>query len=148
MYRTMTNDTKDAICAAIRGFFASKKITMTEAAQRLGLSKAAVSNQLDGRPFGQRTAAKWADTFGFSASYLLTGEGSLVPGEPAKAAPAAVTLPGELVGMFTDMAATIRSQQDTVAQLSDLVGRLAGQPAAGVWAKKEPASSTEEAGRK
>ena len=145
----MKNDNADAICAAVRAFLASKKITMTAAAERLGQTKSAVSSQLKSRPFSQLTARKWAEAFGFSASYLLTGEGSLLPGEPAKAAtPGAVTLPGELVGMFTDMAATIRSQQDTVAQLSDLVGRLADQPAAGVWAKKEPASSAEEAGRK
>lgn len=112
------------------------------------MTQPGVSNQLAGRAFSQKSAAKWAETFGFSASYLLTGEGTLVPGEQTASTPAAVTLPGELVGMFTDMAATIRSQQDTVAQLSDLVGRLAGQPAAGVWAKKEPASSAEEAGRK
>lgn len=140
--------TQNTVCEAVRAYFRSKKKSLMEVAARLGVAQSSVSKQLDGRPFGQRTAAKWAETFGFSASYLLTGEGSLVPGEPAKGTPAAVTLPGELVGMFTDMAATIRSQQDTVAQLSDLVGRLAGQPAAGVWAKKEPASSTEEAGRK
>lgn len=138
----MTSDTKDAICAAIRGFFASKKITMTEAAQRLDMTKGAVSTQLAGRAFSQKSAAKWAETFGFSASYLLTGEGSLVPGEPAKGAPAAVTLPGEVVSMFTDMAATIRSQQDTVAQLSNLVGRLATGAQAQPWAeKKQPAAS-------
>ena len=112
----------------------------------LGLSKSAVSNQLDGRAFGQLTAAKWSQTFGFSASYLLTGEGSLVPGDPAQpSTQKAVTLPGEVVSMFTDMAATIRSQQETVAQLSAMVGRLA-VPAAPEWSKKEPASSTEEAG--
>lgn len=142
----MTN--ANTICEAVRAYFRSQKISFEEAAARLQMTRPAVSKQLADRPFSQKSAAKWAETFGFSASYLLTGEGTLVPGEPAKAAPAAVTLPGELVGMFTDMAATIRSQQDTVAQLSDLVGRLAGQPAAGVWAKKEPASSAEEAGRK
>lgn len=144
----MNHDTAITVCEAVRAYFRRQKISLNEVARRLDMTQPGVSNQLAGRAFSQKSAAKWAETFGFSASYLLTGEGSLVPGEPAKDTPAAVTLPGELVGMFTDMAATIRSQQDTVAQLSDLVGRLAGQPAAGVWAKKEPASSTEEAGRK
>jgi len=143
----MTN--ANTICEAVRAYFRSQKISFEEAAARLQMTRPAVSKQLADRPFSQKSAAKWAETFGFSAAYLLTGEGSLVPGDPAQpSGQKAVTLPGELVGMFTDMAATIRSQQDTVAQLSDLVGRLAGQPAADVWAKKEPASSTEEAGRK
>lgn len=141
----MTTDSKEAICAAIRGYFASKKISMTEAARLLDMTKGAISTQLAGRAFSQKSAAKWAETFGFSASYLLTGEGSLVKGEQPQqgTAPAAVTLPGELVGMFTDMAATIRSQQDTVAQLSDLVGRLTAGTS---WTQKKqaPASSADE----
>ena len=136
----MTN--ANTVCEAVRAYFRSKKISIEEAAQRLNMTRPAVSQQLCGRSFSQKSAAKWAETFGFSASYLLTGEGTLVPGEPAKAAPAAVTLPGELVGMFTDMAATIRSQQDTVAQLSNLVGRLATGAQAQPWAeKKQPAAS-------
>lgn len=137
----MTN--ANTICEAVRAYFRSKKISFEEAAARLNLTRPAISKQLADRPFSQKSASRWAETFGFSASYLLTGEGSLVPGEPAKAAtPAAVTLPGELVGMFTDMAATIRSQQDTVAQLSNLVGRLATGAQAQPWAeKKQPAAS-------
>jgi len=141
----MKNDNADSICAAVRGFLASKKITMTDAAERLGQTKSAVSSQLKGRPFSQLTARKWADAFGFSASYLLTGEGSLLPGEQTTSTPGAVTLPGELVGMFTDMAATIRSQQATVAQLSDLVGRLTtGAPVQGAEKKQAAASSPDD----
>lgn len=135
--------TQNTVCDAVRAYFRSQKISIEEAARRLGMSRPAVSQQLTGRPFSHKSAARWSEAFGFSASYLLTGEGSLLPGEPAKAAtPGAVTLPGELVGMFTDMAATIRSQQDTVAQLSDLVGRLATGAQAQPWAeKKQPAAS-------
>lgn len=139
----MKNDNADAICAAVRGFLASKKITMTEAAEHLGQTKSAVSSQLKGRPFSQLTARKWSEAFGFSASYLLTGEGPLVTGKTQEGArPSAISVPGELVGMFTDMAATIRSQQETVAQLSDLVGRLAGtQPQPWAAEKKQTAAS-------
>ena len=136
------------ICEAVRAYFRSEKISFEEAAARLNLTRTAISKQLADRPFSQKSAARWAETFGFSAAYLLTGEGSLVPGDPAQpSTQKAVTLPGEVVSMFTDMAATIRSQQETVAQLSDLVGRLAapGLPL-GVGAQKKPASSAEEAG--
>lgn len=138
--------TADTVCEALRAYFRSHKISISEAARRLNLTQPAVSSQLQGRAFSQKSAARWAETFGFSAAYLLTGEGSLVPGDPAQpSTQKAVTLPGEVVSMFTDMAATIRSQQETVAQLSAMVGRLA-VPAAPEWSKKEPASSTEEAG--
>ena len=140
----MTN--ANTICEAVRAYFRSQKISFEEAAARLNLTRTAISKQLADRPFSQKSAARWAETFGFSAAYLLTGEGALVPGDPAQpSTQKAVTLPGEVVSMFTDMAATIRSQQETVAQLSAMVGRLA-VPAAPEWSKKEPASSTEEAG--
>ena len=142
----MNHDTAITVCEAIRAYFRRQKISLNEVARRLDMTQPGVSNQLAGRAFSQKSAAKWSQTFGFSAAYLLTGEGSLVPGDPAQpSTQKAVTLPGEVVSMFTDMAATIRSQQETVAQLSAMVGRLA-VPAAPEWSKKEPASSTEEAG--
>ena len=112
------------------------------------MSRPAVSQQLMGRAFSQKGAAKWSEAFGFSASYLLTGEGSLIPGKTQECArPSAISVPGELVGMFTDMAATIRSQQETVAQLSDLVGRLAGtQPQPWAAEKKQTAASSADDG--
>ena len=128
----------NTVCDAVRAYFRSKKISLSEAARRLNLVQSAVSKQLDGRPFSQSSAAKWAECFGFSASYLLTGEGSLIPGEQPRTSTApAVTIPGEVVSMFTDMAATIRSQQETVAQLSNLVGRLTAPGSIPVWAQKK-----------
>ena len=140
--------TQNTICEAIRAYFRSQKISISEAARMLGLTQAAVSHQLRDRSFSQKSAANWAQAFGFSASYLLTGEGSLVPGKTQEGVrPSAISLPGELVGMFTDMAATIRSQQETVAQLSDLVGRLAGtQPQPWAAEKKQTAASSADDG--
>ena len=74
----MKNDNADAICAAVRAFLASKKISMTEAAERIGQTKGAVSAQLNSRPFSQKSAARWAEAFGFSVEFLTTGSGQLM----------------------------------------------------------------------
>lgn len=52
-------------------------ISQIEAAKMLGVQQAAVSNQLNGRPFGKNSAAKWNKTFGFRKNWLLTGEGTM-----------------------------------------------------------------------
>ena len=43
----------------------------------LGVQQAAVSNQLNGRPFGKNSASKWNKVFGFRKIWLLTGEGPM-----------------------------------------------------------------------
>lgn len=50
-------------------------------AARLGVSQAHVNQLLNGKtPFGKKTAARWADEFGLSAAWLLTGEGDMLCG--------------------------------------------------------------------
>ena len=43
----------------------------------LDITQAAVSNQLNGRPFGINSAKKWSKVFGFSINWLTTGEGAM-----------------------------------------------------------------------
>lgn len=69
----------EEIAKEIKGFLEENGITLTEAASRLGCSQQAVSNQLSGRKIGENVARKWADEFGFSLVYLMTGDGSLFP---------------------------------------------------------------------
>lgn len=67
------------VAREIKDYLVGKGITMTEVATRLGCSQQAISNQLSGRKIGENVARKWADEFGFSLVYLMTGEGSLFP---------------------------------------------------------------------
>ncbi len=61
----------------IKEYFSEIGMSQTEAAEKLGVQQAAVSNQLNGRTFGKNSAAKWNAAFGFRINWLLTGEGSM-----------------------------------------------------------------------
>ena len=61
----------------IKDHFAELGMSQSEVAEVLGVQQAAVSNQLNGRPFGKNSAAKWSSAFGFRVNWLLTGEGAM-----------------------------------------------------------------------
>ncbi len=61
----------------IKEYFSEIGMSQIEAANLLGVQQAAVSNQLNGRPFGKNSAAKWNTAFGFRTNWLLTGEGPM-----------------------------------------------------------------------
>ena len=114
---------EEYICGEINAYFARNRITKAEAARRLGASHSStVTNQLSGRPFGRNNARKWAETFGFSETFLLTGDGTLLPEEKPAPEPVqqvqqgGVWVPKELVDMFTNMSATIRMQETELAE--------------------------------
>jgi len=65
----------------IKEYFTEIGMSQIEAANALGVQQAAVSNQLNGRPFGKNSAAKWNKTFGFRINWLLTGEGPMFDDE-------------------------------------------------------------------
>ncbi len=68
---------KNEIGKKIKEYFSEIGMSQTEAADKLGVQQAAVSNQLNGRAFGKNSAAKWNSVFGFRANWLLTGEGPM-----------------------------------------------------------------------
>ena len=61
----------------IKEYFAEIGMSQIEAAKILDVQQAAVSNQLNGRPFGKNSAAKWNKAFGFRINWHLTGEGPM-----------------------------------------------------------------------
>ncbi len=61
----------------IKEYFSEIGMSQAEAAEKLGVQQAAVSNQLNGRTFGKNSAAKWNAAFGFRINWLLTGEGAM-----------------------------------------------------------------------
>lgn len=99
------------ICAAVRGYLSAHKITMKMVADRLGVSSGAVTNQLAGRQFSAKMAARYSEQFGFSERYLLFGEGTLF-GEEKPA-------PTEDVSALIQI---VKSQQDTIAALVHKLG--------------------------
>lgn len=65
------------IGSRIKEYFSEIGMSQQEAATVLGVQQAAVSNQLNGRPFGKNSAAKWNKAFGFRTIWLMTGEGPM-----------------------------------------------------------------------
>lgn len=61
----------------VKEYFAEVGLSQHDVANKLGVQQAAVSNQLNGRPFGKNSAAKWNRAFGFRVNWLITGEGSM-----------------------------------------------------------------------
>ena len=65
---------------AIKSYMVEHGISNTEAAAKVGVTPQALSGFITGtKALGRQTAAKFAAAFGFSETYLLTGDGSLVP---------------------------------------------------------------------
>lgn len=63
----------------LRSFFDSQGITQQDIADRFGVSKQTINPYMTGaKPFGKKVAQRWADEFGLSASWLLTGEGEML----------------------------------------------------------------------
>lgn len=60
----------------LKEFFERKKINQQEIADLLGVSQTYVNAILNGKkPLGKKNAEKFANLFGLSKSFLLTGEG-------------------------------------------------------------------------
>ena len=71
----MKNDNE--VGKRIKDYFNEEGMSQQEVAKILNVQQAAVSNQLNGRPFGKNSAAKWNMAFGFRVNWLLTGEGPM-----------------------------------------------------------------------
>lgn len=63
---------------SLKKYFNSIGLTQQDIADKLGVSQAAVSALLNGKPFGKKLAQKWADVFGLKPNWLLTGEGEML----------------------------------------------------------------------
>ena len=65
------------ICNKLKDYFTEIGVKQSDIANILDITQAAVSNQLNGRPFGINSAKKWSKTFGFNINWLTTGEGPM-----------------------------------------------------------------------
>lgn len=75
-YKSATEVTID-ICSKIKDYFIENGMRQIDIANVLDVTQSAISNQLNGRPFGINSAKKWSKTFGFNINWLTTGEGPM-----------------------------------------------------------------------
>lgn len=67
------------ISSALQEYFRLNKVSQDDIAKLLGVSQAYVSGLLTGKKaFGKKQAQKFAELFGLSPSWLLTGEGEML----------------------------------------------------------------------
>ena len=77
----MINDKKN-FCEELKKFFRERGISQYDLAARFNTAQSYIGALLNGRKaFGKKTAQQWADAFGLSVSWLLTGEGSMLAGD-------------------------------------------------------------------
>ena len=70
----------------LRNYFDNQGVTQIDVANKIGVSKAYVNALFAGNSrFGKKSAEKWSEVFGFSKSFLLTGEGSMFTTDPSLA---------------------------------------------------------------
>ena len=66
----------------LKKFFEENGISQQKVADTLGVSLPYVNAVLNGtKTLGKKNAEKWANLFGLSKTFLLTGEGSVIPDE-------------------------------------------------------------------
>lgn len=65
------------ISQKLKEYFYENGMKQKDIADALDVTQTAVSNQLNGRPFGVNSAKKWSKMFGFSINWLTTGEGPM-----------------------------------------------------------------------
>ena len=69
--------TPNHVSMKLKDYFIENGMKQCDIAEVLDVTQSAVSNQLNGRPFGINSAKKWSKTFGFSINWLTTGEGPM-----------------------------------------------------------------------
>lgn len=93
--------TQETIGNSIRAYFRDTRLSLTQVSEILGVTLPAVTNLLNGkRNFGINTAKKWSEAFGFSESYLRTGEGSLLGATPVLPSEDGSILQGKLIPFY------------------------------------------------
>lgn len=107
----------------LRQFFEQKDITQKKIADELGVSPAYINKLLTGqKAFGKKTAQQFQDLFGLSASWLLTGTGSMLK----DADPPPEVSDGDvqrLIRVVESQQEALRVQQHMTQQLIDMMQR-------------------------
>lgn len=106
------------IALAVKSYFTSRGIKVNDVAERLGVTAQSVTSQLSGdRFFGRKNAARYAEEFGFNATYLMTGEGTLLGFAETNHEHMMLEVPAQFAETLSKMSATILSQQQTISLL-------------------------------
>lgn len=91
------------ISERLKLYFSDQGIQQKDIAARLGVSQAAVSALLNGKPFGKKVAEKWGDEFGIKPNWLITGEGEMLKNatdKPESNADMSAAIPIEVIPLL------------------------------------------------
>ena len=122
------------LCERIKLVIDREQITARELERRLGASDGVISKHLrDGSDIKPQWIMKLSEVFPiYNRDWLLTGEGEPLKTTTGEQKEGGIFVPAELVQMFGDMAATIRSQQETIKMLASTAEKVEQKNAAGL----------------
>lgn len=109
------------ISERLKLYFSDQGIQQKDIAARLGVSQAAVSALLNGKPFGKKVAEKWGDEFGIKPNWLITGEGEMLKNatdKPESNVDMSTAIPAEVIPLLP-IAAQGGTLNDFVVSVKD-----------------------------
>ena len=144
----MENDVNTAIKVGqqLRAYFEERGMTQQQVAEKLGIKQQNVGAYYSGaRPFGKNAAMKWQRAFGFSAQWLMTGEGKMMlDGVITQTNVSGHNIIAQTINTMTDM-----PQASTPSELDELVPMvprdMARMPNISIWEHMKSASNLETA---
>lgn len=126
--------TVEDICRTVAADFKRQGLSQQQAADKLGLERRAVANQISGkRPFARKTAKLYALAFGYNEDFLVNGNGKLFDEGPEGLSPQTVTI---TLKKYTDL---IRENAELKALVQNTLGvTTLSEPSLSSAHKKSP----------
>lgn len=125
----MEND-KKKFCEDLKEFFKAQGLTQQNIAERFGVSQQYVASLLNGTtPFGKKVAHKWAEEFGLSEAWLLTGIGCLTTGNIVQNNQSGDNYQGDGMTVHKgddDLRAQIKKKDEQIDRLLRIIEKMQG----------------------
>ena len=114
------------VSSDLKAWMMSNGLTQKKISDALGTSTAYVNTMMCGKkPFGRAAAKKWQEAFGLNASWLMTGEGSMLISPAVSPEPSVPATP-KLQPDALSLDVLVRK----IAEQAEEIGRLKAENAA------------------
>lgn len=130
-------NTIETISRAVKSYFAQNGISISEAASRLGKSPQNLASSL-AKGIGKNFASSMSEEFGFSQTFLITGEGSLLPDVSPKVQPEDMDELHRLRIQVDDLMTVTKRQNEIIYNLTIQKGDMPRMITASYIADREP----------
>lgn len=112
----------------LREYLEKQGYTQESIAKRFDVSKQAINALLTGRkPFGKQNAQRWANEFGLSAAWLITGEGEMLASTTADKESALLAALNELSETRKLLAEAVAANKEQTQRFLNIIEKLANR---------------------